>query len=183
MINYNIYQKSDNYLISYHVEDNKIIKKYDNDKTEHAVPLNKHNIEVCERQLQKELYEVIKSIKLEIKNIKLYSLSLLPGVVITGITGHYILSVIGGFLFLRNISILKTDSFILKDINLSIFCLENIEKIKKITANNHHYNLPLTKTSIEVLDSDNCLTYNNIHNCTYNDLKILKKTITKYYGE
>lgn len=183
MYNYNMYLNSDNYFISYHVEDNKIIKKYDKDTTIHSVPLNQHNIEVCERQLQQELYKVPKIIETEIRNLTIYACSLLPLAIGFGVTGHYVLATINTLFILRNLIYLRLNSFLLKDTRLSIYCLENVDKIKKITENKLHYHLKLQQESIEVLDSREGLTYNNIHQCIYDDLKVLKKTIHDRYGE
>jgi len=175
-----LYKKQDDYLVGYDVRDNEIIQHYYNDKKEYVIPNIQHNIDFCDAKLEKQFSEIkpedIKNLEVA-RNISITNL-FIPDVYFLylslSINPSFVILLVPLVLFDTYRAISKNKLF--KHFQLTNFCLEHVDEIKKIT-DNPNIKLKLSRHGNLTLKNDCGFTLNHSDRYSVNDLKQIQKAI------
>lgn len=168
-----VLDKNKDYLISYEEKEDKLIEHYID--SEVIIPNIKHNRDILDRRLEGQFYSFLNSdiyksgleLQAKVKNISMF----LAGCIMANTLLRQNTLVYGLCFSLLGINIASLNLFneVIKRVELTKYCLNNIDKVNKIV--NDPYNKMFLSNSF------NSFSLNNQHEYTTTDLVNIKKLV------
>lgn len=177
-----IYEKKSDYLVSYRIQDDKIIQHYYRDDKEYIIPNIQHNIEFCNNKLRKQFDDIT---PYDIRKLEKDRNDAISSLCVPGICMIYLSVSLSPFLFvfsvpyiLTNICRVVNKTYLIKHFELTSFCIEHILEINEI-VNGPNGNLKLSKKAQKVLSMDHGFTLNHSDEYRVSDMKKIKKVLSR----
>lgn len=187
----NLYGNESVELESYSVEDGKIIEKYvshskyGSKRETQSIPYSTHNIEACNRQLNRQ-FQMIKQIQYpnyrkSLKRALVFGgAELSIGVIsyLAGTDSKFLYWLIGFYLLNFAFDFLLLHKKI-RNIEITDYCLENASQIPIVLSDESYNSISLSDGGKKAYQMDQGFSLNHSHLYTNQDLKKLEKSLKK----
>lgn len=168
------------FLISYETKEGKIIETYADGSRNENIPNTPHNIEACDRKLERQYQENFKPEVLKYKNLVVsnaITIGALSIIEVGAICSQAVLGTALGVAFiLRDLNEIRKARKKLKRLRLTDYCLTHAMSLK-FSEEGRDASYGLSENGVKAFKLDRGFKLNHAHLYTNKDLKQLKKVI------